>query len=119
MTQHAGQPPDFESFLTWEALTGILSYDPAKGEFRVAKPGKSGAVGVSQHHRKWVASASLNNERVYLGIFDALEDAGAARAAFNAKERHEFGPRSAETNDTDLSTVDQILANGEYVNKDA
>lgn len=29
-----GEPTDFEGFLTWEALTSILSYDPATGEFR-------------------------------------------------------------------------------------
>lgn len=26
-----GIPTDFESFLTWEALIAILSYDPATG----------------------------------------------------------------------------------------
>jgi hypothetical protein len=29
-----GNPTDFESFLTWEALVSILSYDSATGEFR-------------------------------------------------------------------------------------
>jgi hypothetical protein len=44
MTQ-AGNPTDFESFLTWEALTEILSYDPATGEFRWVKSGRLGWVG--------------------------------------------------------------------------
>ena len=40
-----GNPTDFESFLTWEALVDVLSYDPATGEFRWVKPGRLGWVG--------------------------------------------------------------------------
>jgi hypothetical protein len=32
--KRTGNPTDFETFLTWEALVSILSYDPATGEFR-------------------------------------------------------------------------------------
>ena len=47
MTVPTGNPTDFESFLTWEALTAVLSYDPAKGEFRWVKnrPGHFGWAG--------------------------------------------------------------------------
>jgi hypothetical protein len=45
MTKRAGNPTDFESFLTWEALTDVLSYDPAAGEFRWVKSGRPGWVG--------------------------------------------------------------------------
>lgn len=40
-----GEPTDFESFLTWEALTAVLSYDPATGEFRWIKCGQMGWKG--------------------------------------------------------------------------
>jgi hypothetical protein len=45
MPKRAGNPTDFESFLTWEALTEVLSYDPAYGEFRWVKSKRSGWVG--------------------------------------------------------------------------
>lgn len=45
MTKRAGNPTDFESFLTWEALVGVLSYDPATGEFRWVKSGRLGWIG--------------------------------------------------------------------------
>lgn len=97
MTPQPGAPTDFESLLTWEALTDILSYDPAKGEFRwvkSARPGKSGVTGVTQQAGKWVANGSLNSKRVYLGIFDTIEQAAAARAAFDARERQGFVTRN-------------------------
>ena len=42
MPKRAGNPTDFESFLTWEALTDVLSYDPATGEFRWVKSPRNG-----------------------------------------------------------------------------
>ena len=45
MPNRRGNPTDFESFLTWEALTDVLSYDPARGEFRWVKSGRLGWVG--------------------------------------------------------------------------
>lgn len=51
-----GNPTDFESFLTWEALVSILSYDSATGEFRwretrhgrVKVGGLAGSIDVSE-----------------------------------------------------------------------
>jgi|SRR5215472_13126201 len=34
MRRQPGNPADYESFLVWEALVSILSYDPGTGEFR-------------------------------------------------------------------------------------
>src|SRR5579859_3355628 len=45
MTKRAGNPTDFESFLTWEALVDVLSYDPGTGEFRWVKSGRLGLIG--------------------------------------------------------------------------
>src|SRR5690348_3341834 len=45
MSSRRGNPTDFESFLTWEALVDVLSYDPATGEFRWVKSGRLGWVG--------------------------------------------------------------------------
>lgn len=45
MTKRAGNPTDFESFLTWEALTEVLEYDPAYGEFRWIKTNRLGWAG--------------------------------------------------------------------------
>lgn len=45
MTCRIGNPTDWESFLTWEALTDVLSYDPATGEFRWVKSSRQGFVG--------------------------------------------------------------------------
>jgi hypothetical protein len=45
MTKRLGNPTDFESFLTWEALTDVLSYDRATGEFRWVKSARAGWVG--------------------------------------------------------------------------
>ena len=62
---------------------------------RIAAPGKSGVTGVTLHPGtgKWEASASLNNKRVYLGLFASIEEAAVARTAFDEKERKDFGPR--------------------------
>ena len=42
---------------------------------------KSGHVGVSWHkrHQKWVAYITVNGKQKYLGVFDKIEDAIAAR----------------------------------------
>ena len=45
MSKRAGNPTDFESFLTWEALTEVLSYDPGTGEFRWVKSPRPGWAG--------------------------------------------------------------------------
>jgi hypothetical protein len=60
MSRRAGNPTDFESFLTWEALVDVLSYDPAYGEFR------------------------------WLGTFDTKEEAVLARARFDNEHIGEF-----------------------------
>ncbi len=66
---------------------------------RVATPGKSGITGVVWHRAlgKWMARASLDNKTVYLGVFDTIELAAAARAAFDQKERGEFRARKQPT----------------------
>jgi hypothetical protein len=45
MKHQPGEPTDFESFLIWEALVSILSYDPATGEFRWRQTTRNGWVG--------------------------------------------------------------------------
>jgi hypothetical protein len=54
---------------------------------------KSGISGVSWHKRtsKWTAQIMVNGEKIYLGIFETIEDAAAARSS--AKEKyHTFNP---------------------------
>lgn len=47
----------------------------------IAKNNTSGYSDVSWHKQseKWMARISINNERIYLGLFDTLEDAAYAR----------------------------------------
>ncbi len=59
---------------------------------RIATPGKSGVTGVYWHEQrqKWVARASKDNKLLYLGIFDTIEEAQAARERFEVNHRGEY-----------------------------
>jgi len=52
----------------------------------MAKNNSSGVKGVSWHKRagKWQAFVSVNSKPVYLGLFESIEDAEAARSAAKA-----------------------------------
>ena len=54
---------------------------------KMAKNNRSGVMGIHWHKRKqkWQAGISVENKQIYLGSFDCLEEAKAARAAANVK----------------------------------
>lgn len=54
---------------------------------------KSGAAGVNWHKKtgKWTAQISVDKKKIYLGVFNRIEDAIAARTAAKAKY-HKFHP---------------------------
>jgi len=60
----------------------------------VNKNNKSGVKGVRKHGDKWVAIIRVNKCGIYLGTFDAREEAGKAYRAAAAKYHGEFA-RSA------------------------
>lgn len=53
----------------------------------VSSKNTSGVTGVcfSKAHRKYIAQISVDRENIYLGIFETLEEAAAARAEANLK----------------------------------
>lgn len=50
----------------------------------------SGAVGVSRHENKWQVQIQVSGKEIYLGRFNAKEDAIAARTVAEFKYRGEF-----------------------------
>lgn len=64
---------------------------------RIRKDNTSGKKGVSVKGNKYMASARINKEKIYLGLYDTLEDASRAYQKF-AKEHHgEFYYNEVET----------------------
>lgn len=57
---------------------------------RIRKTNKSGVQGVHRHCGKWVAQIRAGGRQVYLGAFERLEDAAAARR--NAERLHGYHP---------------------------
>lgn len=53
----------------------------------------SGVKGVywNKKNRKWKAQIRVNRSRIYLGLFDSLDEAAAAYAAASAQHHGEFG----------------------------
>jgi len=59
---------------------------------RMAKKNTSGFNGVCWHKvtRKWMAQISVNDEKIYLGVFNSIDDAIMARKAADIK--YDFHP---------------------------
>jgi hypothetical protein len=58
----------------------------------ISKNNKSGVAGVYRHKKndKWAAQINIKNKRIFLGIFDTLEDARKARKDAEIKYFGEF-----------------------------
>jgi hypothetical protein len=69
---------------------------------RIATPGESGVVGVHWHkqRKRWTARISHNDRLVYLGLFDTVEEAKAARDAFEREHRGDFTSRESSSGRT-------------------
>lgn len=67
----------------------------ARNQYR-CRLNTSGVTGVILHKgtQKWVARIGVNSQRIYLGLFDRLEDAAAARKA--AELEYGFDPTHGE-----------------------